>query len=258
MNNYEEKRQARISRYKELAEKNKILANAHYDKSHKMAEVIPMGQPIIARHHSEKKDRAYRAKIERTFKKGMELDGKAKYYEHKAQAALNNTSISSDNPKAIELLKEKLKKLEEAQETMKAINKIVRNKKINDEEKIKQIINFGFSEESARKILAPDFCGRVGFASYELQNNNANIARIKKRLIELEKRITEETTEEIINTNIKIIDNVEANRLQIFFPDIPSEEVRKELKKYGFKWSRFNGCWQRFRNFYTKNISKNF
>ena len=45
-----------------------------------------------------------------------------------------------------------------------------------------------------------------------------------------------------------LVDNVEANRLQIFFPEIPSEEIRRELKRNGFHWSPTGGAWQRHRS----------
>ena len=35
------------------------------------------------------------------------------------------------------------------------------------------------------------------------------------------------------------------NALQIFFDEIPDEEVRRELKGRGFKWARSVGAWQR-------------
>src|ERR1700731_3673614 len=33
---------------------------------------------------------------------------------------------------------------------------------------------------------------------------------------------------------VRLVDNVEANRLQIFFPQIPAEALRRELKQHGF------------------------
>jgi hypothetical protein len=37
---------------------------------------------------------------------------------------------------------------------------------------------------------------------------------------------------------VRLVDNVEANRLQLFLPSIPSEEIHRELKRNGFHWSR--------------------
>ena len=43
----------------------------------------------------------------------------------------------------------------------------------------------------------------------------------------------------------KVINNREADRVQIFFDDIPSTEIRTDLKARGFRWSRREGAWQR-------------
>lgn len=254
-NNYQERKQARINRYKELAEKNHAAASAKREESREMMSAIPMGQPILVGHHSEKKDRNFREKAWNKLGQAVALSEKAEYYEHKAKAAENNNAISSDDPEAIKLLKEKLEKLEKLQSIMKAANKIVRSKKLTDEEKIQEMVKLGLSEEGAANALKPDFCGRVGFASYSLQNNNANIKRVKDRIKELEKRASEKTTEQEIN-GIKIIDNVEDNRLQIFFQGIPAVEIRSKLKSNGFRWSRFNGCWQSYRNARANRIAK--
>ena len=39
--------------------------------------------------------------------------------------------------------------------------------------------------------------------------------------------------------------NSEKNRLQIFFDEKPDEDVRRDLKGWGFKWARNEGAWQR-------------
>ena len=43
----------------------------------------------------------------------------------------------------------------------------------------------------------------------------------------------------------KVVANAENNRLQIFFDEIPSPELRQELKSRGFRWARSEGAWQR-------------
>jgi hypothetical protein len=155
--------------------------------------------------------------------------------------------ISSDNPNAVELLKDKIAKLEKNQEMMKAANKIIRNSKLDQTEKINQLVEIGFTEECSKKLFIPDCFGGIGFEGFTLTNNNANINRLKKRLAGLEKKANEETAEKESN-GVKIVDNVEYNRLQIFFPGKPSDEIRTYLKSSGFHWSPHYGCWQRMRS----------
>lgn len=42
-----------------------------------------------------------------------------------------------------------------------------------------------------------------------------------------------------------MVANSENNRLQIFFDEIPSPEIRQELKGQGFRWARSEEAWQR-------------
>lgn len=150
--------------------------------------------------------------------------------------------ILSGDAKAIELLEEKLERLKESQEMMKAVNKAVKKKDTakGDEE----LKDMGYSEEQIKGFREPDFCGRIGFSSYTLQNNNANIKRVEGRLNKL-KAAKEAGTQESENKFFKVVENTEIMRLQIFFDGKPEDKVRDILKKRGFKWSPKNGSWQR-------------
>lgn len=46
----------------------------------------------------------------------------------------------------------------------------------------------------------------------------------------------------------KVVENVEAMRLQIIFDGKPKADVRAVLKKHGFKWAPSQGAWQRMLN----------
>ncbi len=243
---YEERKARIMERLAERAEKSKREAERLFEHSRKMASVIPFGQPILVGHHSEKSDRNYRKKIHATMDKAVETKQKADYYESRLESMEANHSISSDDPQALERLKEKLEGLQELQELMKGCNKIVKNKKLTDNQKVEKLIAYNdkITDAYAWKLLTPDYCGRIGFASYRLTNNNANMTRIKERITELEKKESMKTSEVTIN-NVRILTNMEDNRVQIFFPDKPSEKVRHELKSNGFHWSPQVGAWQR-------------
>ena len=68
--------------------------------------------------------------------------------------------------------------------------------------------------------------------------------RLEKRLAAVQNVQHDETTEEQFPDGVRLVDNVEANRLQIFFPEIPPEGIRRELKRNGFHWSPTAGAWQ--------------
>ena len=244
MNNYEAKIEAKREKYAELAIKAKKESEAKYEQAHNMASFIPFGQPILVGHHSEKRDRNFRDKIHNTFGKSIELEEKAKYYGEKA-AGYGTHGISQDNPEAVTKLKEKIEKLEAQQEKCKAINKAIKK---SDDEGLRAL---GLTEEQIIELKTPDFCGRIGMPAYALTNNLANIRRLKQRIEQLQAKANDITARFLIG-EIEIIDNVEDNRLQIFFPSIPSEGIRTQLKSFGFRWSPTNKCWQSYRKEYTK------
>jgi len=247
MNDYEERRQERIDRLRERASKARVEAANLSSEAHRMASVIPFGQPILVGHHSERADRNFRNRIHNKLGKSVEASEKAEHYERRAESAEKNNSISSDDPEAAQKLKAKIERAEEYQETMRAANKIIR-KKISDAEKITELQSrFGWEKETCQKLLEPDFCGRVGFANYQLTNNGANIRRMKQRIEELETRTGQETKETEFE-GFKVVENVEENRIQLIFPGKPEAEIRTILKRHGFRWSPRNMAWQRHLN----------
>lgn len=150
--------------------------------------------------------------------------------------------ISSDDPQAVEKLEAKLAALEEHQETMKAANAAIRMK--DPAKGDAKLAELGYTTEDIAKLRAPDFCGRIGYPAYALQNNNANIRRIRGRIAELKKR-TESTPEGWEFDGGRVVVNTAENRLQIIFDGKPNADVRTELKGEGFRWAPSQGAWQR-------------
>ncbi|MEC5144926.1 DUF3560 domain-containing protein [Chitinophaga sp. 212800010-3] len=121
--NYEERKQNRIDHANDQVAKLQKESDRLHNQAKKMASVIPMGQPILVGHHSEKKDRNYREKIHDTYGKAFAASNKAEYYENKAATIEANDAISSDDPQALPKLKDKIASLESAHAFMKAANK---------------------------------------------------------------------------------------------------------------------------------------
>jgi hypothetical protein len=244
MNDYEQKQEAKRERYLERAEKAEQEAEQAHKSRRQIQDLIPFGQPILVGHHSEKRHRRDIAKCDRLMEKSYKESQKADHYRNKA-ASVGKGGISSDDPEAVQKLKDKLAKLEKYQETMKAANKIVKSKKLTDEDKIQRLQDeIKLSHANAFKLLQPDFAGRIGFPSYALQNNNANIRRIKQRIQQLES-IANLKTAKIKIGQFEIVQNVEENRIQVFTDGKPPVEIRQALKSHGFRFSRYNVCWQR-------------
>ena len=120
--NHEDRRQRRIERYRELAEKNRERANQLQEESGAAVAGVPFGQPILVGHHSERRHRRDLERSRNKMGQAIEAEKKADYYEGKAASAECNRAISSDDPEAITKLKEKIEKAETNQTRMKAIN----------------------------------------------------------------------------------------------------------------------------------------
>lgn len=238
MNAYEEKQAARRERYEARAESTKQESNARHEQARRMGDAIPLGQPIMVGHHSEKRDRNYRGRIDNHMRKSVEADKKAEYYAEKA-AAVGTGGISSDDPDAIEKLRVELAKRQADQEKMKQANKLVKK------EDVAGLTALGYSETEAAELLKGDWCGRKGFASCTLTNNNASIKRIGQRIktLEAKKKMNER---EVVGAGYTYREDPLENRVMFFFDGKPPAEVRQVLSAHAFKFSPSrNNAWVR-------------
>lgn len=242
MNKYEQKQADRRERLMDRAESAAQESNAVAETARKRLEAIPFGQPILIGHHSERRDRNYRAGIGRLHEKAFALSNKAEHYERKA-ASVGTGGISSDDPDALVKLRAELADCEANQERMKAANKAIRTGK-TPEKQIPALVALGFNENSAQSLIKGDFCGRVGFANYQLSNNNANMARIKKRIEQLEALRSRQAVK-VETEGYTFREDTEENRVMFEFDGKPEPEVRDLLKRNAFKWSPSRNAWVR-------------
>lgn len=241
MSDYEDRKQARIDRYRERAEKARQESQQLSHESISMLEYIPPGQPILVGHHSERGHRKLLERSDRKMEQSITASEKADYYGHKAEAAERNTAISSDDPEALSKLTEKLERLQVAQTRMKQINAYYRKRgtcqgfhglSSEQAEELDDRVRNGYSWEKAP------------YPPYALSNNNQEIRRLQGRIEQLtEARELGYQGWEFEGGRVEA--NGEKNRLQIFFDEIPSPELRQELKGHGFHWARSEGAWQR-------------
>lgn len=252
-----ERRTARLERLRELVTKREGESDRAYSASRSISENIPFGQPILVGHHSEGRHRRDLARIDSLMRKSIEADKAAKHHAQSINALESNHSISSDDPEAVTRLRSKIEQLEAYQKSMVAINRIVRKYKANKAAGIAALLagEFQLSPEYATQLFEPDFCGRVGFAAYQLANNSGNLARCRERLQQLE-ALSTATDEEVTFGDIRVVNSATDNRTQVFFPGKPNEATRDKLKSNGFKWAPTVGAWQRHRSNYAWHIAK--
>jgi len=245
VSDYQGRKAARIERLHERAEKKAGQASASFEATRKLADSIPFGQPILRGHHSEAHARRDCERIQRGMECGCEAQKEAAELERRAEAAERNTSISSDDPDALDALRAKLLKMETLRADMTRINRQYRGGGVD--------AVTGISDDQREKIraaMADRSCGvrRAPFEAYQLTNLGAKIRATAKRIGELEAKEADVTTEER-HGDVVLRDDVEANRLMLVFPGKPDQATIDALKGYGFRWSPSNGAWQRMRGY---------
>jgi len=242
MTDYVERQENKRDRLEERAEKAEAASGTAYGQAKDMASVIPFGQPILVGHHSEQRDRRFRDKIHNTFGKSFALSSKADHLKQRANT-VGTGGISTNEPEALIKLQKKLMALEKSQTTMKGVNAVIRSS-LSDDEKITEIVQAELlSISMARDVLKPDHAGRVGFASYSLSNNSAEIRRTKKRIHEIDS-IRSGSSIDFEDDDFSM--RIDGGRVCVEFSGgKPSDYVRALLKGKAFKWSPRQGAWVR-------------
>lgn len=170
--------------------------------------------------------------------------------------------IMSSDHDALDKLQEKIDRAEKLQQWMKDTNATIRkHSKAGKDAQAAALVAMGHTQAAAAKLVKSDSVWEIGYAHFELTNNNANIRRMKQRVAEIERlRATPTTSTEVatsagVDGKIRIVDNTEANRLQLFFPGKPSGAIRSKLKENGFRWTPSVGCWQAYRNYRARTCA---
>ena len=210
---YREKREKRAERLRDWGEKQEKRAEEGEKTFDDIHEHIPLGQPILNGHHSEKRHRRDLSRADNALQRSAEASKKAKKHNSRADTieAQLNKSIYDDDPDAIEALVARIEDLESRRERIKKINAWFRRKakasglsvrdweysRNTNEEKARKagdIFTEAFhtnceleiSDEEKKEILSGyKWNGVLGFPSYALQNLGGNIRRNQKRLEKL-------------------------------------------------------------------------
>lgn len=146
----------------------------------------------------------------------------------------------------VERLQEKLEKLTELQEKMKAVNKIVRSKKLSEVEQYEELEALGLSKKLINEVMSePQYAfQKKGFQAYQISNNNAKI-KATEEAIRRHTAMAETEDSEIPFEGGKIEMCYSEERIRIYFDERPDAEMIKNLKGAAFKWSPKNVAWQR-------------
>lgn len=229
---------------KERAESR--AASLHAKASHQLTHAddgireIPLGQPILVGHHSERRHRKAIETAQRKTRQAVETHDAAKSAEWSARNA--GHAITSDDPEAVIALETKLADLEAGRERSKQINKAWRKG----------------GEEALRALDIPESVVKGVLHSMKLcpwmkspcdtKNTSAEIRRVKARIEELRAAAARPAAEPIEGDGFTIEEDKDDCRIRFFFDERPDRETCRLMRRNGFKFSRANMAWQRLLN----------
>lgn len=196
---YRERREARADRLRDWAAKREAKAVASSAAVRAIADGIPFGQPILVGHHSQRHAERDRDRIWSGMRRTAEHLEMAERHTQRADniEAAAERAIYSDDPDAVEALRERIATLEAQREREKAANaayrRIVRGKTPEAQEAaLRAAVAAGtitledFTEAATTRAI----WRRDGWDTlpYSLTSLTANIARNRERLAGLEGR----------------------------------------------------------------------
>ena len=91
----EERAEVRAERFTGYQEKRKHDSELAYNRVKEISSHIPMGQPILVGHHSEKRARREAKRIELGMHKACQMWESSKYWERKAKDAIRHATYKS-------------------------------------------------------------------------------------------------------------------------------------------------------------------
>jgi hypothetical protein len=142
--------------------------------------------------------------------------------------------ILARDPEILEKLKVKLNNLLIERKNLKKLKVF-----LNSPDRYKQeILQMGIEKELLIRLISN------GTSSINLANVNQKIKYYKTRLadVESQKRLS---LQEYTFQNGVVVVNPEIMRVQVFYKEKPSNEIRENLKSKGFKYSKAYNSWQR-------------
>lgn len=153
------------------------------------------------------------------------------------------------------IMRQELEAAEREHENLKAVRAAFR-KETNPDKRVtivKEITGYEGKELSA--FVSRNYIDGEGVPVFRLTNGLARIKAMRQRVAEMEKRGNTPTSEKTFEGG-RVVDNAEADRIQIFFNERPGPELYAKLKGRGFRWSPSAGAWQRYRTNDTRYAVK--
>ncbi len=219
---YRDRREARAERLDEWAAKREAKSLQAAQAADRIADGIPLGQPILVGHHSEAAHRRDIERIHSGMNKALEHERKAESMSSRADGIRSQlaNAIYSDDTDAIPALEERIAKLEAERESYKAANSAYRKA----------------HKAELAAMTAYERGQALPYPSYALTNLGANIRRNQERLDQL-KVDAERVARAAANGGLEVRP-LKSGMTVVTFVEKPAQEVLDALRGAGYRWVR--------------------
>lgn len=237
---YQERVEARRERLENAAARAQLEGDSAAQRSHDIMDSIPFGQPILVGHYSEQRDRREREKAWNLLGKSVEKRQAAQEYRDRA-AAVGRTGISSDDPEAIDKLREKRAALIVARDRAKEVGKILRAAKLQRSvvDRSREAIDAALAPlaltDNERAAVARQ-AYHMGWWGYSPDSETREIARIDQRIKLLEAQ-AHVALAPITSAAFTITDDPGQNRLVLKLSTRVERDVFQALRQAGWRWA---------------------
>ncbi len=237
-----ERLERKLEKRQQWAESRSADADRRFNAAHSIVSQIPLGQPILVGHHSEKRHRRDLDRVDANMRAGCESADMAKHHAQKAAGLADQleSSIFSDDPDAIEQLEARIAELEAERGRIKAYNASCR-KKSPDESLLDDAQRRDL--DVTRRVCPYQLGPNGAFPAYKLSYVGANIRRLKDRIEDIKRR---QNRAQAAEDNGGVLVAVSGDRCSVTFAEKPSRDVLNALKDAGFRWG--GGSWSGYRN----------
>lgn len=186
MTTYRERREARADKLREWAEKREQKAQASAEAAESFIKDLPLGQPVLVGHHSEGRHRRDRERFNTNLARSVADGEKAEGMRSKADniEAAADKAIYSDDPDAIERLRQRIEDAQGLREQVNSYNASVRKGQPDESVLGPQMVKNLHELQRMRGMMRPD--GQL--PAYLTSNLSGSLSRLKKRLVALERK----------------------------------------------------------------------
>jgi len=232
-----ERLERKLEKRREWAEKATARSSARFGTANKIMDGIPMGQPILVGHHSERHARRDAERIDSNLHKGVEESKLAEHHESCADGIerVLERSVFDDDADAIEKLEARIKEREESADRANAINKAWRKGGAAEVLRLGLASEAHVAEWSKTIALCPWL--KTPLSTTGLR---ASARKDRERIEEIKTRAKKTADAEAAPNGVLFKEAGEY--CVVTFAEKPDRSVLDALKAAGFWWA--GGSWQ--------------